>query len=396
MHALVLCAVFAFTLVVALLVAARRPPAAAAVTVVAVGWPATLVEGEGGHRSAGLAAALSVPVVLRARSAPSLVAGAGVAGLVVTAAVWASPATAVAREAALDWAGGTSVPDRRGEQRPLRLGAGLRRHPLPRHEDGGADGRRAGPRALLAGIDTDLFTSDRWFEDLFWLARVEGDADAIPLDRLTPWRAARRESWIEQRVEVKALVDDHLAAAGTPVALDTRQLGGVFLLSGGVLRVRDPLDRGRRYRVWSYVPDPAPVELAAAKARYRRPPPATEVDGRPFPAFGAGAGGGRRVALRELGLRAPHELPPALEVRPPGCRVGCHALPRGSLTESWFRQRGGYTYDEQPPRPAGPPLVAFVTGTKAGYCQHFAGAMAVMLRMLDPLTRRGRLHQRHA
>ena len=64
--------------------------------------------------------------------------------------------------------------------------------------------------------------------------------------------------------------------------------------------------------------------------------------------------------------------------------------------ESWFRQRGGYTYDEQPPRPAGPPLVAFVTGTKAGYCQHFAGAMAVMLRMLGIPSRRGRLHQRHA
>ena len=30
----------------------------------------------------------------------------------------------------------------------------------------------------------------------------------------------------------------------------------------------------------------------------------------------------------------------------------------------------------------GPPLVAFVTRTKAGYCQHFAGAMAAMLRML--------------
>jgi hypothetical protein len=50
--------------------------------------------------------------------------------------------------------------------------------------------------------------------------------------------------------------------------------------------------------------------------------------------------------------------------------------------ESWFRQRGGFTYDEQPPKAAGPPLVAFVTDTKAGYCQHYAGAMTVMLRML--------------
>ncbi|MGH3127546.1 MAG: transglutaminase-like domain-containing protein, partial [Gaiellaceae bacterium] len=50
--------------------------------------------------------------------------------------------------------------------------------------------------------------------------------------------------------------------------------------------------------------------------------------------------------------------------------------------ESWFRQTGGFTYDESPPQVDGPPLVAFVTRTKAGYCQHFAGAMAGMLRML--------------
>ena len=50
--------------------------------------------------------------------------------------------------------------------------------------------------------------------------------------------------------------------------------------------------------------------------------------------------------------------------------------------ESWFRQRGGFRYDESPPRAQGPPLVDFVTRTKAGYCQHYAGAMALMLRML--------------
>ncbi len=57
--------------------------------------------------------------------------------------------------------------------------------------------------------------------------------------------------------------------------------------------------------------------------------------------------------------------------------------------------RSNYTYDEQPPyptslpddwpsdMPAGrPPLVDFLFGSKRGYCQHFAGAMTVMLRTL--------------
>jgi hypothetical protein len=51
--------------------------------------------------------------------------------------------------------------------------------------------------------------------------------------------------------------------------------------------------------------------------------------------------------------------------------------------ESWFRRTGGFRYEEQPARPfRRPPLVEFVTETKAGYCQHFAGAMALMLRLL--------------
>jgi transglutaminase-like putative cysteine protease len=51
--------------------------------------------------------------------------------------------------------------------------------------------------------------------------------------------------------------------------------------------------------------------------------------------------------------------------------------------ERWFRVTGGFTYSEQPGRTAGlPPLVDFVVETHSGYCQHFAGAMALMLRLL--------------
>jgi hypothetical protein len=53
------------------------------------------------------------------------------------------------------------------------------------------------------------------------------------------------------------------------------------------------------------------------------------------------------------------------------------------VLERWFRGRGGFRYEEHPPRGlSGPPLVAFVEVTRAGYCQHYAGAMALMLRTL--------------
>ena len=51
--------------------------------------------------------------------------------------------------------------------------------------------------------------------------------------------------------------------------------------------------------------------------------------------------------------------------------------------ERWLRSDGGFAYDEHPPAPASlPPLVDFLTRSKLGYCQQFAGTMALMLRYL--------------
>ena len=297
MHALVLTAIFGFVLAVALLAASARPVAAAAVTVAGVGWPATLLGDEQtvAMGALALAAALSTPLILRVRSSGSLVAGIAASVLVVAGAAWASSATSVAREAAVNWQSWdfSGIPV---EATGVRFAW-----------DSNYDGIEfpatktvvltvEGPeRARYWRTSTlDLFASDHWFEDLLWLSRVDDESDAIPLDRLAPPRAALEENWLEQRVEVRALVDDRLAAAGTPVALDSRRLGTVFRLSGGVLRVRSPLSEGQSYRVWSYAPDPSPAVLASSKPQY---PTAARrylvVDGRLFPGF---ADPGREMA----------------------------------------------------------------------------------------------------
>ena len=104
MHSLVLCAVFGFTLAVALLVAARRPMAASAVAVAGVGWPATLSGGSAiAFGTAALVAGLAIPLVLRANSLRTLAAGAAIAALVVIGAASASSVTTLGRDAALDW-----------------------------------------------------------------------------------------------------------------------------------------------------------------------------------------------------------------------------------------------------------------------------------------------------
>jgi hypothetical protein len=57
--------------------------------------------------------------------------------------------------------------------------------------------------------------------------------------------------------------------------------------------------------------------------------------------------------------------------------------------ETSFRDGQSYVYDQNPPTNGWPPLVDFVTRTHRGYCQHFAGAMALMLRYLGIPARVG-------
>ena len=248
-----------------------------------------------------------------------------------------------------------------------------------------SSGSRAPSRRTTGGRRlSTCFTEDHWFEDLYWLEQVDRESRALQLPQLVPARAADQDNWLEQRVRIEALVDDHLAAAGTPVGLDARRIGTVFLLSGGVLRVRDPVGTGESYRVWSYAPDPTPRSLASAPRRY---PAAVarflEIDGRTFPAFGTD----RRESLVRRLFDDPsyedftrHRPMYAVARRVAGQAETPYAAVLA--LESWFRQTGGFTYDETPPKAKNVPLVAFVTRTKAGYCQHFAGAMAAMLRML--------------
>ncbi len=58
------------------------------------------------------------------------------------------------------------------------------------------------------------------------------------------------------------------------------------------------------------------------------------------------------------------------------------SVPSNAPLESWLRATGGFSYTTHPPRSGPQPLLDFVVRTKRGYCQHFAGAMALMLRYL--------------
>jgi transglutaminase-like putative cysteine protease len=385
MHALVLLAIFGFLLATGLLVAARRPVAAAAVVVAGVCWPATLVsEASVSIGALALAAALSVPLALRVRSGPTLVVGAAAASLAVGGAVWMSSAAAFPHEAMVDWES-WDVQARPSRALGVRFvwDATYDGISFPPTETVVLRVRGTQSAQYWRASTLDLFESDRWIEELYPVV-VRDASGPVPLDRLSPRVARDRARWLEQRVEVKALVDDRLVAAGTPTAIDAPSLGTVFVLSGGVLRARHTVEASDGYRIWSYVPDPSPAALNAAPAAYPR---ATRryltVWGETLPVYGD-----RRHDERVEALMAARN--PWLDAYRPlyeqARRLTRHAgTPYAAVLalESWFRRSGGFRYDESPAHSrTTPPLVDFVVSTRAGYCQHFAGAMALMLRLL--------------
>jgi len=389
MHGVLLIAVFAFTLAAGLAAAARRPGLAAAALVVGVGWPATLLPGHDLFRGALLLAGVLISIVCLRRGPVRGVGPAFAAGAVVlVAAVAASSSTAFAKGAFLDWqqwdfytrpakpvsvayVWDSSYDDLTFHGKPttvLRISA----DPTPRYW-----------RATVL----DAVVAGRWQEDFSGSAYPP---EPFGEQGLTPPRESDKTRWIGQTVKVEALNDDHLVGASTPVEYSAGNLGLVDYDPSGIATAQETPKRGDSYEVESYSPSPTPRELAESKPiypaliakgyRYR------EVDSHVYPELFDVPD--RKQNLDFLFTESTHaqELRPyrplyLLAERVAGGAKSPYAA--AVALERWFRVGGGFLYDQHPPHPPGvPPLVDFVTRTHEGYCQHFAGAMALMLRYL--------------
>ena len=382
MHGVLMLAIFGFCLVLGQFVAARKPLPAVLTLIAGLGWPATLYPVDSTFYGAViLAAALWVLAGLRtARPLPALVAGA----VLVLAAAGASTSAAVAKDGLVAWESW----DPNGPSREVSVSyvwdatyGGIK---FAKEETTVL--RIFGPKRGLYWRATtlDQFDADRWLENPTPLSTGLA-AGRLPSDPLLPTRSLNPRTWVKQQVEVVALRDAHVVAATQPVSLEAPQLGGVFRLSDGIVRVYGGLKRGQRYTAYSYAPRPEPAQLArvgpdypAALDRFLR------IGRTSVEAFGAG-GRDARVDLlfddeRYLALW-PYE---GLWNEAKRLRAGART-PYGAVVaiETWLRSTGGFDYDESPPATGGlPPLAHFVTEGKRGYCQHFAGAMALMLRFL--------------
>jgi transglutaminase-like putative cysteine protease len=398
MHADILLAIFGFALAAGILIAARRPIGAAVVLVVGVGWPTTLVPGSRPLLVGALALAgvLAVLFLLRSGTNPArgLAQGFAVALVLVVVAAAASTSSSVAKGAFLTWQRWDPYdqPDDPVGVRYVWNSHYLGIH-FPKKKTTVLKIKTEGPKRNLYWRATTLddYTGTGWQESLD--LATESDSNQIDSDSLAllPAAARNQANWVKQDVTVEALKDNHLVASAQPMRWDPPSDATFQDQGGDIVVLSRSLQRDQTYTVWSYTPQPTPRELGQTGTNY---PESVErylevIQTAAVPKFGTPD----RDLLMKVFFDARFDDDPLMQQNRAlydAAKQVVQGAPSpyaaAAALEAWFRQPslGGFVYDEQPPVPAPnqPALVQFVTQTRRGYCQHFAGAMALMLRYL--------------
>ena len=398
MHGVVLLAVFGFVAAAGMAVAARQPFAALAAILVGAGWPATMVstwvEASRPLVSGALilAAALGVLFLLKGGNRGLAHAAAACVALVAVS-VAASTSEAVAKRGFIEW-DTWDLYDRPDDPVSVRYvwDANYDGISYPKKKTVVLKIRVPGPRRSLYWRATTLdeYTGLIWREELEVPggARVAEEIDVGEIDPLLPAAARERKNWVRQDVEVEALKDNHLVGSAQAVKWEPETSSPVRAATNGAVVLARELRHGQRYTVWSYVPRASPKALARTGTDY--PEAASEYlrvaeddDVRPVPRFGTV---GRDAEMRRF-FGEEFYLEDHRRVYNVARAVTDEAespYEAAVMLEAWFRGgEGGFVYDESPPAAGAfeAPLVFFLR-SKRGYCQQFAGTMALMLRYI--------------
>ena len=251
------------------------------------------------------------------------------------------------------------------------------------------------------------------FDGTGWTAAPAGDGD-LDGEVREDWR--NKPGWIDRaEVSVRRMRTRDVPAPGS--IMDVRDATRPLRPSGvpGRWTASSELRRGDSYTVEAFVPTPTAAEMRQADGTGFRPERAEDLtltlpflpDRRPTIRSVGGIGDGRLdsgvVHFRPFGdTREPYvsfpsvrrtrygPLEPTMR-RTPYARTWrlAKTLRAGAetpfeyilLVDAYLQEGFGYSERPTPPAAGRAPLDAFLVDTKDGYCQHFAGAMALLLRM---------------
>ncbi len=251
---------------------------------------------------------------------------------------------------------------------------------------------RAEHRAYWKAVNLVAFDGVRWVQDT--------GQDRDPLERTVFHR-----DWVQRiRVTMRALRTSQFVAAGSALEITDAPRTPLQINPGVFESAGEPLRRGHAYRADVYTPRPTPAQLGRAGGAYLTygvPRVYGVMRLRPGPGTAAGATRAARSASvifpwwSEGGVpilvrrgEAAADATAALAASP---YAGVYALARrlraGAATPfeyvravERYLARDAFSYSETPRRsPA--PLADFLLRERAGYCQQFSGAMALLLRM---------------
>jgi transglutaminase-like putative cysteine protease len=252
------------------------------------------------------------------------------------------------------------------------------------------------PRRGRTVMDVAGRTSSYWkaqnldvFDGREWTTGSAGPRDTAFLG-VDP---SARAQWTQTlQVTIRTMKIATILAAGTASAPQHVPSAVFPGSSPGTWVATNALAPGDSYSVDVYDPRPGPGQLARAGDAYP-----SALDGYrtlelpssngfgprvavQFPTFHSGAPIETQFFSNESGAAAVSQSPYASTYALAHRLAGASSTPYG-FVESVLTYLGrGYTYSETPPR-SSYPLASFLLQSKVGYCQQFAGATALMLRM---------------
>ena len=251
---------------------------------------------------------------------------------------------------------------------------------------------RAKRDAYWKAENLDAFERGSWRRSFY----TGADLTQMPDHNADPGAA---DKWTERiRVSVRNLESREVITAGVALDVDLGTRGSTTVAPGIEVPSGRPLRRGDAYSAEVYVPEPTEAQLRTAGTDYEfwlsdywsiglPDAPRFDADGDRirFPPFGTG---GRPKLVNRRYVR---------DARPAGAAITASGLDRtwalaqrlreqASTPYGYVRQVEAYlrqsefTYTETPPRSA-ETLEGFLFDAKAGFCQQYSGAMALLLRM---------------